>query len=128
MWRFDELSEPEKVSLESLPGIEVTPVQPPLQLGDVSSRLRIIDAWTEGKTYKLRVEGRRGRRYQIRMFAPFKLTVEGALTYEPQGPPGPTRMIVVEMPPADEKATGPIPRRADWATKVITIPLGDRLR
>jgi len=128
VWRFDEIFKPEKFSLEALPGIEVTPVQPPLQLGDVSSRLRIIDARVDGKTYTLKVEGRRGRSYQLRMFAPFKLTVEGALTYEPQGLPGLTRMIVVEMPPADPKATGPIPRRSDWATKVITVHLGDRLR
>ena len=33
-----------------------------------------------GKTYKLKVEGRRGRSYQLRMFVPFKITVNGART------------------------------------------------
>lgn len=132
MWRFDEIFKSEKFSLESLPGIEVVPVQSPLQLGDVSSRLRIIDAWMEGKTYKLKVEGRRGRSYQLRMFAPFRLTVDGARLLDPPGqPPGaasPTRMLVVDMPPADPKAAGAVLKRTDWATQVITVQLGDRLR
>ncbi len=102
----------------------------PLQLGDMSSRLRIIDAWVEGKTYKLKVEGRRGRSYQLRMFIPFKLTTM-ELPNEIPSQPGvvPTvRTIMVEMPPAEPGSSGAVLKRSDWATKVIAIPLGGRLR
>jgi glycogen debranching enzyme len=131
MWRFDEIYKPEKFSLEALPGIEVVPVQAPLQLGDVSSRLRIIDAWTDGKTYKLKVEGRRGRSYQLRMFIPFKLTTMELPNEVPPLQPGASaavRTIRVDMPPADPATTGPVLKRTDWATQVITVQLGDRLR
>jgi len=46
------------------------PHHAPLALGDVSSRLRVIDATLDGSTYSLRVEGRRGRSYEVRLFAP----------------------------------------------------------
>jgi hypothetical protein len=131
MWRFDELFKPEKFSLEALPGIEVASVQTPLQLGDVSSRLRIIDARVDGKTYTLTVEGRRGRSYQLRMLIPFKLTRVDGANELPSPQPGvvsAVRMMTVEMPPAEPGSGGAVLKRSDWATKVITIPLGDRLR
>jgi hypothetical protein len=132
MWRFDEIFRPEKFSLESRPGIEVVPIQAPLQLGDVSQRLRIIDAWMDGNVYKLKVEGRRGRSYQLRALIPFIHTVDGAKASNPPGVPvmqnSPAKLLVVDMPPADPATTGPILKRTDWATKVITISLGERLR
>jgi hypothetical protein len=66
------------------------------------------------------------------MLVPFKITVNGARIIDPAGQPPdalfPTRLLAVDMPPADPKATGPILKRSEWATKVITVPLGYRLR
>jgi hypothetical protein len=132
LWRFDEVLKPVLFDLPYAPGIEVAPVQDPLQLGDLSSRLRIIDAWLDGTTYTLKVEGRRGRSYQARMLIPYRMTIDGARVLEDLGarPPAvsPIRLVVIDMPPADPAAAGAVLRRTDWATVTVTVHLGERLR
>jgi hypothetical protein len=110
----------------------VAPLQDPLQLGDVSSRLRIIDAWLDGTTYTLKVEGRRGRSYQVRMLIPYRMTIDGARVLENVGarPPAvsPIRLVAIDMPPADPAGSGAVLKRSDWATVAVTVHLGERLR
>ena len=74
---------PSAFTLRATPGVRVVPLHAPLELGDVSSRLRVIDATLEGSTYTLRVEGRRGRSYQVRLLGPGVLSVQGATLLAP---------------------------------------------
>jgi glycogen debranching enzyme len=113
------------------PGIQVVPIHAPMQLGDESSRLRVIDARLVGKVYTLRVEGRRGRSYQVRLSAPFAIErIDGAVIDRWQGAANPSvasaRILQVDIPPASAGAakTG----RSDWATRDIVITLGPRLK
>ncbi|MGH9389423.1 MAG: hypothetical protein ACRD1Z_07390, partial [Vicinamibacteria bacterium] len=48
-------------------GIEIVPLHEPLRSGERSSRLRILDDRIEGDTYVVRLEGRRGRSYRVRV-------------------------------------------------------------
>ena len=70
LWRFDQIAAPSTMTLPVSPGVEFLPVQAPLELGAASSRLRIIDAWLDGSTYKIKVEGRRGYPYLARLLVP----------------------------------------------------------
>jgi glycogen debranching enzyme len=132
LWRFDEVLTPVLFDIPYAPGIEVAPIQDPLQLGDLSSRLRIIDAWLDGATYTLKVEGRRGRSYQVRMLIPYRMTIDGARVLENLGarPPAvsPIRLVAIDMPPADPAASGAVLKRSDWAMMTVTVHLGERLR
>jgi hypothetical protein len=105
----------------------VVPLHAPLELGDVSSRLRVIDATLSGSTYTLRVEGRRGRSYRLRLLGPAVGAVDGAVLLEP--PAGsPARaggaLLRIDMPPADPAAAGAVLTRSDWATAAVTVQLG----
>jgi glycogen debranching enzyme len=132
LWRFSDVLKPVLFDIPYAPGIEVAPVQDPLQLGDLSSRLRIIDAWLDGTTYTLKVEGRRGRSYQVRMLMPYRMTIDGARVVQNLGarPPAvsPIRLVAIDMPPADPAASGAVHKRSDWATATVTVHLGERLR
>jgi len=120
-------------SIAFVPGVQAVPIQPPMQLGDESSRLRIIDATFEANKYTLKVEGRRGRRYNIRLNAPFAITeISGAVIDRWQGAPqpamAPTRILAVDftLPPID----APVGQggRSDWVRREIVITLGPRLK
>lgn len=58
------------------PGVEFAVRRPPLALGEVSSRLRVIDAWRDGEVVITRIAGRRGRDYVVDVYG----AREGALT------------------------------------------------
>jgi len=128
--RVEEVRVPTTYSLREAPGIQVAPIHAPLQLGDVSSRLRVIDAALDGKTYTLRVEGRRGRSYRIRLLAAHPISVDGAKVLSPAEATGKADgyVLQIDMPPADPAAAGAVLKRSDWATVTVTVHLGERLR
>jgi len=124
---------PTTYSARFVPGIQAVPIQSPLQLGDESSRLRVIDAQISGNLYTLRVEGRRGRSYQVRLSAPFRIDgIDGAVIDRWQGAAtanlAASRILQVDMPPLDPAKAGFKASRSDWATKNIVITLGPRLK
>ncbi|HPK71016.1 MAG TPA: hypothetical protein PLN93_03655 [Vicinamibacterales bacterium] len=121
-WRVEKVSAPSVFSLRATPGIQVIPVHSPLSHGDAPARLRVIDAACDGDTYTLRVEGRRGRRYDIRLLAPDVQAVTGAelLPPSPADRPG-ERVLRVQLPPAPAAAPRAVLSRADWATIAITV-------
>ena len=128
-WRVEEVAAPATFVLRATPGIQASPIHTPLALGDASARLRIIDATFEGDTYSLRVEGRRGRSYRVRLTAPQAAAITGArIVQEPapgssQAAPG-SYVIQIDMPPAGP-AGSDVLRRSDWATVTITVRLGN---
>jgi hypothetical protein len=96
----------------------------------VSSRLRVIDAALDGSAYTLRVEGRRGRSYRVRLLAAHAISVDGAKVLSPAEATGKADgyVLQVDMPPADPAAAGPVLKRTDWAAVTVTVHLGERLR
>ncbi|MBE3123666.1 MAG: hypothetical protein IMZ65_02560, partial [Planctomycetes bacterium] len=97
------------------PGIEILPVQDPLQPGDASQRLRIIDARFEGRTYTARVQGLSGRNYRVRLEVPFEVVaLEGAREVARDGQ---TRVLEVNIP------YGPAP----WTPATVAVTVGKRL-
>ncbi len=124
---------PTTFSVRFVPGIQVVPMHAPLRLGDESSRLRVIDARLVGNVYTLRVEGRRGRSYRMRLSAPYVIQrIDGAVVDRWQGATDPnlasSRILQVDMPTANPAAAGAKSRRSDWAKMDIVITLGPRLR
>ena len=134
LWRFDQVAAPLTMVLPVSPGIEFMPVQGPLQLGDASSRLRIIDAWAAGNTYTIKVEGRRGYTYFARLLVPSQIAaLTGAVFVNtPGGRPAqePIQELRIQFPLAAGPATTAtsakpgLGTRADWATTTITVNFG----
>jgi hypothetical protein len=127
--RTEIVGAPSTFTLRATPGVRVVPLHAPLELGDLSSRLRVIDATLEGSTYTLRVEGRRGRSYQVRLLGPGVVSVQGAALVEP--PAGAAArsegaLLRIDMPPADASASGAVLKRTDWATTTVTVRLAER--
>ncbi len=119
--RVEEVSGPATFRLRYRPGVEVAPVHAPLALGDVSSRLRVIDARLDGRVYTLRVEGRRGRPYTVRLTTPLAVAgIEGARELRREGT---TRDLEIAMP-AVAPSAGTSSRRALWATVEVRVRLG----
>jgi len=127
LWRFDQVASPATFVLRASGGVEVIPLHAPLTHGDSSSRLRVIDAAYDGNAYTLRVEGRRGRSYLVRLLSPAVRSVEGA-TLLPPGAGGfeAGRVLRIEMPPTDAAASGPVLKRTDWAPATVTVVLANR--
>jgi glycogen debranching enzyme len=75
--------EPETVELRYRGGIDVVPVHEPLRLGERSSRLRILDERLEAGDYVVRIEGRRGRSYRLRVEGDASREIEVAIPYGP---------------------------------------------
>ena len=131
--RVEEVAASATYRLRATPGIQFAPLHQPLRSGDLSSRLRVIDAQLTGNIYVIRVEGRRGRSYEANLTAPFKIAkVEGATIERWRGDRTPElasdRVLSIKMPAADPSSGGTRLRRSDWATLTITVTLGDRLR
>jgi hypothetical protein len=127
--RVEDVSAPSAFTLRATPGVQVVPIHAPLELGDLSSRLRIIDATLEGPTYTLRVEGRRGRSYQVRLLAPSVLSVQGATLVAPASTATSRpaeHLLRIDMPPADAAASGPVLKRSDWAAVTVAVRLGEQ--
>jgi hypothetical protein len=127
--RVEDVSAPSTFTLRATPGVQVVPIHAPLELGDLSSRLRIIDATLEGPTYTLRVEGRRGRSYQVRLLAPSVLSVQGATLVTPASTATSRpaeHLLRIDMPPADAAASGPVLKRSDWAAVTVAVRLGQQ--
>ncbi|MCX6546227.1 MAG: hypothetical protein NTV05_17680 [Acidobacteria bacterium] len=132
-WTVQLATGPTTYAVNVLPGIQVVPIQAPMQLGDEASRLRVIDARLNGKIYTLRVEGRRGRSYRVRLSAPFVIErIDGALIDRWQGATNPNlasaRILQIDIPAADAASAGAASRRSDWATRDVVITIGARLR
>ncbi|MFO7694370.1 MAG: GH116 family glycosyl hydrolase [Vicinamibacterales bacterium] len=127
--RFESVAAPSVFALRATPGVRAVPLHAPLELGDMSSRLRVIDATMDGSTYTLRVEGRRGRSYQVRLLGPPAVSVEGAARMAPAasaagGPEG--EILRIDMPPADPASAGAVLRRTDWARVTVTVRYAER--
>jgi glycogen debranching enzyme len=75
--------ESQTLSLRYRGGIEVVPLHEPLRSGERSSRLRILDERLLGTTYVVRLEGRRGRSYRLRVLDGEPRAIEVAI---PEGP------------------------------------------
>jgi len=124
--RMETVAAPATFTLRATPGVRVVPLHAPLELGDLSSRLRVIDATLEGATYALRVEGRRGRSYEVRLLGPQAVAVEGgrlvpAAAGSADSPGG--QVLRIDMPPADPSAAGAVLKRTDWATTTVKVTL-----
>jgi hypothetical protein len=125
--RVESVAAPSTFSLRAAPGVRVAPVHAPMELGDRSSRLRVIDASLEGSTYTLRVEGRRGRSYHVRLLGPPVVQVRGATLVEPVPGAAPRAdgvLLRIDMPPADPAAAGAVLKRSDWAAVTVTVTVG----
>ena len=127
--RTEIVGAPSTFTLRATPGVRIVPLHAPLELGDLSSRLRVIDATLEGSTYTLRVEGRRGRSYQVRLLGPGVVSVQGAALVAP--PAGAAArlegaLLRIDMPPADASASGAVLKRTDWATTTVTVRLAEQ--
>jgi hypothetical protein len=110
--RFDR---PETLSFAYRPGIEIADMHEPLLLGDVPQRLRIIDARLDGRVYAARVQGRRGRTYQLQLTVPFQLiSLEGAREIRTEGA---RRRVEVSLPAGE----------GDWTEATIRLTVGQRL-
>jgi hypothetical protein len=86
----------------------------------------VIDATLEGSTYTLRLEGRRGRSYEIRLLGTLALSVQGATRIGPRdsatgGAGG--DLLRIDMPPADPATSGAVLKRSDWATVTVRVTL-----
>jgi hypothetical protein len=127
--RTETVAAPSTFTLRAAPGIRVIPIHAPLELGDVSSRLRVIDATLEGSTYALRVEGRRGRSYRVRLLGPAVASVQGATRIPPAtgtAAMAKGELLRIDMPPADPEAAGAVLKRTDWAKATVTVQLAER--
>jgi hypothetical protein len=126
MVRIEEVSTPATYRLNYKDGIEVAPVHEPLALGDLSTRLRIIDTRFERGVYTLRVEGRRGRTYALHLtLPPARVTIEGAREVRTAGV---IHELEVSMPEAPSGDANAVSRRTDWATATIVVTFGPAAR
>ena len=124
--RFESVAARSVFALRAAPGVQVVPLHAPLELGDVSSRLRVIDATIDGAIYTLRVEGRRGRSYQVRMLGPAIASVQGATRVGSSGSAAGGAegdLLRIDMPPADPATSGAVLKRTDWAMVTVTVAL-----
>jgi hypothetical protein len=124
--RTETVTAPSAFTLRATPGVRVVPLHAPLELGDLSSRLRVIDAALDGSTYSLRVEGRRGRSYHVRLLGPPLASVQGATRVPQEGTaPGGAggEVLRIDMPPADPSAAGAVLKRTDWAAMTVQVTL-----
>jgi hypothetical protein len=111
--RFDKA---ETLTVNYLPGIQLTVPHEPLRVGDVSQRLRVIDARLDGRVYTLRLQGRRERVYPVHLTVPFQvMSIDGAREVKAEGP---RRVLDVALP------AGP----GDWAETTVTMTLGPRMK
>jgi hypothetical protein len=127
IWRFDQLSRATSFNLEVSPGIEVTPLRGPQALGDVSSRLRIIDTLLDRTSYEMKVEGRRGQTYRVRMLVPFPIKdLTGArFANTPDGKPAasPLQFIDITIPSADPAAPPSSRRSREWGRQMVRLTI-----
>lgn len=65
--------------VETVPAIELWPIQEPLRLGDESARLRIVETRFDGRRFVARLAGRSGRTYGVRVRSSYAIdAVAGA--------------------------------------------------
>jgi hypothetical protein len=103
-------------ALAARAGIDLMPEQAPLALGDVSQRLRVVDARVEGTVYAARLQGRRGRTYRVRLDVPFAVSaIEGG---HEVGRDGRVRTIEIMIPEGT----------AEWVDCQLVVRLGPRLK
>ncbi len=119
--RFETVTSPATFVLPFRGGVEVIPLHAPLALGDRSTRLRIIDARVESGLYRLRVEGRRGSTYMLRLKgAGVGSAIAGARVVASDA--GKVELAVA-IPPPDTSGTSAVSRRTEWASFEITAKL-----
>lgn len=119
-----DVATPATFRLRHTPGVEVRPLHAPLRLGDVSSRLRIIDARMEGGTYRLRLEGRRGQTYRLELLTDLPVRgIEGATNVSGSGSPV---VLEVTIPGGTSSVPGRVLRRDNWAMTELAVTLAAR--
>jgi hypothetical protein len=110
-----DFSAEERLQLRFRPGIEIAPINEPLQPGDESRRLRIIDARLEGQIFTVQTQGLSGQRYRVRLDVPFALTaIAGGREV---GRDASARIVEIAFPQGT----------ALWANQKLTVTIGKRL-
>lgn len=105
----------ETATIRLQPGIEIAPVHEPLRVGDPSQRLRVISTSFDGRRFVARLEGRRGRTYQLRAAVPFRVeSMEGGRT---TGGSGRSATLEVTVPGEGE----------GWSRHELVITVGPRV-
>ena len=96
------------------PGIEIAVVNDPLRLGDEPHRLRIIDALLESATYVVRLQGRGGRAYRLKIDLPFALAgLDGAREIDREGSVRTLEVVLLGGP-------------RTWSDATVRVRLGAR--
>ncbi len=113
--RFDGRLPQEARSVAVQPGIVLAPVHAPLRVGDPSQRLRVISTSFDGRRYVARLEGRRGRTYELRAHVPFRVeSIDGG---ENRGGLTPSGTISVTFPGEGD----------GWSARDLVITVGRRV-
>jgi len=112
--RFDGNARSETRRVNVRPGIQIAPVHAPLRIGDPSQRLRMIRASLDGARFTARVEGQRGRTYEMKAVIPFAVaSITGA--------------EIVSRSGSGYRLTVTIPGAGDaWSLHDIAITIGRR--
>jgi len=69
--RFKGSSQPETQHVQTTPGFGIVPMHEPLEIGNESTRLRVIETKAERDTFTARLQGLRGRTYRVRVRTPY---------------------------------------------------------
>jgi glycogen debranching enzyme len=97
----------ETIRIVARRGIELLPIQPPLQLGDVPQRLRPIDTQCLAGACTARLVGLRGRTYQVRLLSGIPIaSIDGARQVS-------AGIIELTIPPGD----------GQWGEAVVRLKL-----
>jgi hypothetical protein len=103
------------------PGITLVPLHDPLQSGDASCRLRIIDARFANGAYTARVQGLRGRTYRLQVQTPLEIAgIEGRSSVG-QGFSLAIHQISAEPGKRVIEATFPADGASEWVDGEIVI-------
>lgn len=113
--RFDGRERQAQRRVTFRPGITIAPIHAPLRVGDPPQRLRVISTSFDGRRFLARLEGLRGRTYQLRASVPFRIeSISGGAATEGLTPSGTIRVTI----PGDGEG---------WAAHDLIIAVGRRV-
>ncbi len=109
------VTRPQTLIVRYRPGISVVPLHDPLQTGDASQRLRVIDTRFEKGAYTVRVQGLRGHTY--RMLLDTALQIAAVEAAREAGQQDGKRVIEVAFPRSDTPGV-------QWMERDVVIKTG----